>query len=246
MSVPIDQSPSSVRLPSFQHFCAPVDNLEDIGLYQSAPAPWVSYATTIRKNSAGIRDGIFIGSRILMGLQPFVTPVNCAIKQSFEKTSIGVIATVFNAYISGTREKIGKCSFSLIPGDSYCTDAMYQEKVISVIRLDSFARKKIQGVGTMLMQAAMEYGIAHGTEGRIALHADGKALVFYYKLGMRLGFSDSRLERSLHEEAMRSTIEHRDSVDLLNNDARPMYLPQEAMVLWQGIIRSNPVLLSGS
>jgi len=189
------------------------------------------------EKSASKANEFVVGSKILEGT------INCIIKQTSEKTDIGVIATVFNAYIADTGEKIGKCSLHLISGFSDCEDVAYQTgTVVGVIRIDSFARKRIRGVGTMLMQAAIEYGITQGAEGRIVLHAAGDALIFYRKLGMKLGFSDPQLEEAMSEEAARLASGQADPRDLLSNDARPMYLPKEAIDVWRAKIQAAPVL----
>lgn len=170
--------------------------------------------------------------------------VLCDIKQTSKKSDIGVNATVFQAYLHETGEKVGECSFEIITKCPYCDDEDYsQNKNMGIIRIDSFARDQFRGIGTMLMQAVIEYGIANGTEGRVSLHSCGTALGFYQKLGMKLGIADADLEQKIREESLRAVFQRRDPVDLLiNEDAALMILPKEALERWREIICHNPVL----
>jgi hypothetical protein len=118
-----------------------------------------------------------------------------------------------------------------------------RKKVVAILNLDSFEREKYRGVGTLLMQAAIEYGIAHGAEGRVSLHLTGTALGFYKRLGMVNGANDVVFDRKIEEESEQAARDHREPKDLLDGDAMAMYLPREAISSWRRIIQEQPVFV---
>ncbi len=150
--------------------------------------------------------------------------------------------SVFKAYVPGIEQSVGKCSFEIIDGFSDCDDVTYaSKKVVGVLNLDSSHRKIFRGIGTLLMKAAIEHGLVHGTEGRIALHSTGEALGFYYKLGMRNGHRDAEIDQRIKTEIDQAAKESREPKDILDGDALIMYLPPEAIATWKRSIQSNPV-----
>jgi hypothetical protein len=171
-------------------------------------------------------------------------PLTCLITKSFGYSEqIDKVVPVFTAYLEQTREKVGRCLYEILPLYSDCEDRTYNSQPVSaIIRIDSFARETIRGIGTILMQATMEEGMRRGTGGRIALHSEGPALGFYYKLGMRPAYIDPIMERSIQEELKNASTAHRKPTDLLDGDALSMFLPPEGIQKWTEIIRSNSVL----
>jgi hypothetical protein len=171
-------------------------------------------------------------------------PLTCLITKSFGYSKqIDRVVPVFTAYLEQTGEKVGKCLYEILPEYSDCEDMTYNSHPVSaIIRIDSFARATFRGIGTTLMQATMEEGMRRGTEGRIALHSEGPALGFYYKLGMRPAYTDPIMERNIQEELKNASTAHRKPTDLLDGDALSMFLPPEGIQKWTEIIRSNSVL----
>ncbi|MDR3623729.1 MAG: GNAT family N-acetyltransferase [Chlamydiales bacterium] len=109
------------------------------------------------------------------------------------------------------------------------------DKII-VEELFSLQKQKYKGIGTALMQAAMEYGYANHCEGRLLLEASWKSHGFYYKLGMRTRSSDI-------DAKIASQLE--ESFDKLNKDhgSCVMYMPKKARQNWVEKIRAKPIFL---
>jgi len=174
-------------------------------------------------------------------LKADLPPVQCVIQKSMAVSDItdGPV-TVFTAYIPGEGKKLGQCTFSMNQF-AECPKSGYQSNTaVGILRLDSFLRETYRGVGTLLMQAAMEYGIRYGTGGRVALHSEGSALGFYYKLGMRS--LSKKFNAQIEKELEQAKRENRAPADITDNDAMLMYLPEEAMAVWTAKIRQSPVL----
>lgn len=100
-------------------------------------------------------------------------------------------------------------------------------------------REKYKGVGTALMQAAVEWGVAHGCEGRAALLAINNSHGFYYKLGMRAHYNhipthDAAIANEL-EQAQRENRKPDTATALRGMDGVgyaqgiDMHFPQEAI-----------------
>lgn len=124
--------------------------------------------------------------------------------------------TVFEAHVPGTEDIVGRCTVKIMLGISDCVDRDYQTKrVACVLNVESPKREEYQGVGSLLMRAAIEYGISQDTEGRIAVYSVGDALGFYSKLGMQSGSKD---------------------------DPVLMYLPKKEIAIWRRVMMRNPVL----
>ena len=124
--------------------------------------------------------------------------------------------TVFEAHVPGTEDIVGSCTVEIMPGVSDCVDRDYRTKrVACVLNVESTKREEYRGVGTLLMRAAIEYGISQDTEGRLVVHSVGDAVGFYSKLGMQSGSKD---------------------------DAVLMYLPKKEIAIWKRVMMCKPVL----
>lgn len=170
--------------------------------------------------------------------------LTCVIKKtSGYSHEINQIVTVFNAYLVQTGERVGRCLFNILPFYRDCDDSSYHSRpVAAIIRIDSFARRAIKGVGTALMQAVIEEGMFMRTGGKIALHSGGAALGFYAKLGFQPGYTNPLIETAIQQELRQAFVEQREPKDLLNGDALSMILPATSIRRWAAIIDKSPVL----
>jgi hypothetical protein len=154
------------------------------------------------------------------------------------------IVTAFTAHVPGVQNSIGECTLEIMPSSPDCLDHDYATKpVVGVLNIDSWNREVYRGVGTLLMQAAIEYGLAYGTQGRLSLHSAGEALGFYYKLGMRNGLLNPAFDAQIAGEIAQAALEHRPPKDILDGDALLMYLPSVAIEAWSRHIHKRPVLV---
>lgn len=114
----------------------------------------------------------------------------------------------------------------------------YEKKLkvsqIFVDLIESPHNDAYKGVGTALMQAAMEYGHSKRCKGRVALAACWSSHVFYYKLGMRAKFSEQ--DKRIAELATQPNKP--DSSGLLSAH---MYMPKQGRLEWKRKIEAHPI-----
>ncbi|MBA3237282.1 MAG: GNAT family N-acetyltransferase [Parachlamydiaceae bacterium] len=96
-----------------------------------------------------------------------------------------------------------------------------------------------KGIGTNLIQTAIEYGFRNNCEGRLQLDACWNSHGFYYKMGLRshLRSNDQEIAMELENaqnENRKSNTEELGSVY--------MYLPSAEIPNWSRKIKENPVL----
>jgi hypothetical protein len=182
------------------------------------------------------------GSVVRKGLYP--ASAVCTIKIGHEDSDDSDVPfTVFKAYVPEIKKSIGKCKFEILEDFPDCVSRDYCTKKVVFIRdLDSFNRQEYQGVGTLLLQATIEYGISQGTEGRVALYSISDAIGFYYKLGMRNGFRDVHVDRQIKAEIDQAARENRPPKNILEDEALLMYLSSKAIAVWKHTIQDRRVL----
>ncbi len=117
--------------------------------------------------------------------------------------------------------------------------------------MNSFERETLKGVGTALMQVAVEHSMNLGCAGRIILVAAWNSHGFWYKKGMR-ALSNKTIECTdgvirtdderviLELEAAKS--EHRKPKTKELNVIL-LYLPSSKISRWQDIIAASPILI---
>lgn len=173
---------------------------------------------------------------------------------------------------SNVHTKLGHIAFSWLrnlPTGSYgsetCKGAIYESYGVdaSASKLNKIfvthientqmrdAGRKYKGVGTALMQAAVEWGLAHGCEGRTSLLAINNSHGFYYKLGMRSHIDDTEEhDRVIADELTAAKAEKREpnTAQKLREmqharhaQAIDMYLPQEAIGQMKERIAKQPI-----
>lgn len=107
---------------------------------------------------------------------------------------------------------------------------------IYVVRVDNFVPdQNIKGIGTALMQAAVEYSFFKGCNGRLQLDAVRTSHIFHYKFGMRTG--NSEVDNGIVELSARlqGKKPRRDF------GCHDMHLPEAAQLLWKERIRKQPI-----
>ena len=167
--------------------------------------------------------------------------LRCFVTKSVgESESIDLPVRVLKAYLPDRQSPIGRCEFRMLVFQESIDPEYHSKLAVGVTRIDSFCRGTISGIGALLMQAAMECGSRYGAEGRIALHAEGPALGFYFKLGMRSESCAVNI-RIIHELA-ESRHERRSPRDILNDDVEFMYLPDGGIAAWSLKIMQRPIL----
>lgn len=148
-------------------------------------------------------------------------------------TLVGAIAIEFfsiNEHGNYEGEKTRKISESSQLMRYGLDETAYKANKIFVEDLFSSHRQHLHGVGTALMQAAIEYSYSKGCDGRILLEASPAAHVFYFKLGMRT--LDPALDALIEQE--------------WNEPSKPreliyMYMPAAARLMWKERIKLNPI-----
>ncbi|MES2122535.1 MAG: hypothetical protein V4492_07145 [Chlamydiota bacterium] len=120
------------------------------------------------------------------------------------------------------------------PNFKYGQD-LEQANHLVIQTIDSYARNFYRGVGTVLVQAAIEYGYSLGCEGRVQLEAVRNSHCFYYKLGMRTGWEeiDEQIEK------LAQTLKNREVPKDFR--AQRMHMPQEGIKMWRERISANPI-----
>lgn len=106
--------------------------------------------------------------------------------------------------------------------------------------LHSFENEIYTGIGTALMQVAIETSFYLGCEGRLILDAVFNSHPFWYKMGMRSLYDSEKDELVLHEIAQGKKERRAPRTDELN--VTSLYLPPEAIALWKQRIDKAPVL----
>jgi hypothetical protein len=183
-----------------------------------------------------------IGSGIVSLISDPQTRVQCIIKKTLTFSDvINKVVILFNAYVPGVEKRVGKCTFNFTVFGEGGKDGYATQAAAGILRLDSYARHIYRGVGSLLVASVREYGQLHrGTKGRVALHSEGEALGFYYKLGMRT-LSD-KCNRLIEEELQACHREHRSPHNISPEDCPFMYFPIKALRFWAEKSLENPVL----
>lgn len=93
----------------------------------------------------------------------------------------------------------------------------------------------LNGVGSALMQVAIEYSLMRGYEGRIQLDAIWDSSLFYYhKIKMRVvGPLCFQIEERIEKACKKTLVEDVEC---------EMYLPEEGISYWKNIIDQKPIL----
>lgn len=106
-------------------------------------------------------------------------------------------------------------------------DNFYYEFGVSPHRWD----RKISGIGSALIQFAIEKSVEAGFSGKIRLFSTSGSGLFYYKMGLIANHPDQmiRLESAYKE----------DSYERI--DGGDMYLPEVSLVRWREKIALNPI-----
>lgn len=150
----------------------------------------------------------------------------------------------------GMVEKVGWMMLAVLAdGEIPCfpSEPQSEKRKITKIVVGSLVADKndtYRGIGTRLMQVAMEYSYLKGCHGEIKLqnallleHKFNPPHIFYYKIGLR---SLKDQENQLIESEIENLKNQRPCGRLPGMD---LYLPPIEKARWQSIIRTNPVLL---
>jgi hypothetical protein len=161
---------------------------------------------------------------------------------------------IINAYLNGTdgRKELGKICITHYRAHQTGEYMSQYEKVLGhtpdethyrygeeekvhkifVRLLDSPQNKAYKGVGTALMQAAMEYGYSKKCEGRVDLEAAYSSHRFYFKLGMR---SYEETKNQAIAECIASDTKTNHLLNFL------MYMKAEGRAAWKQRIKEHPI-----
>ena len=148
--------------------------------------------------------------------------------------------TLQNKY--GSETHLGNLDQEPSYSDGYYLDDFSnstKEQRLNVICIESIdtSFQAYKGVGSVLMQAAMEYGYSKGCEGRLLTNAVRNASPFYYKLGMRSRHDiDNKMLKSV---AKKPRLSH----DFGKID---MWMTPLAIQEWKEKIREKPLFVSTS
>ncbi len=118
-------------------------------------------------------------------------------------------------------------------------NAVAKANRIFVDTINATHKSQYKGIGTVLMQAAMEYGLRKNCEGRIQLDAVGSSHGFYYKLGLRSTFEYHN--EAIADELMKATKENR-APNTLHLRSFWMHLPSTEIPQWLSKIEEHPIL----
>lgn len=181
------------------------------------------------------------------------------IKITIERREISFGRVEFIAYENGdkTKKKLGDITIAWIRrlengtyGSEYHNkidrcNPLYcygreksQEQVnkIYIQDLNSTASETYRGVGSLLMQAAMEYGYSKGCQGRVILDAVRDSHLFYYKLGMRTICRKTDAKIAALPEKFPG--QERVYADF---GSHIMHMPKEGRDVWKEKIKANPI-----
>lgn len=116
----------------------------------------------------------------------------------------------------------------------------FQISKIVVSLINASKNKDYKGIGTALMQVAIEKSFNHQYEGRVLLDACWNSHGFYNKIGLK-SFTNPRADKAIEEELERAKIEKREpNTEFLGSVT--MYLPVEKTEEWKNKIKSAPIL----
>ncbi len=118
-------------------------------------------------------------------------------------------------------------------GDEACLGEAPPSKIYVAYMKTVSAKQCYRGIGSALMQAAMEYSYFRGCEGRILLDAAWSSHGFYYKLGMRTSSCDPDIDKAIEER-----IESGATDDF---GSHYMYLQRAAREEWKTKILKEPI-----
>lgn len=96
--------------------------------------------------------------------------------------------------------------------------------------------KHYKGIGSALMQAAMEYGYSKNCKGRIFLDACWDSHGFYYKLGMRTKSRET--DKAIVQRLEQYAGKERPYIDF---GSHMMHMPEEERASWKEKIIANPI-----
>lgn len=108
----------------------------------------------------------------------------------------------------------------------------YGKDVIHINRIDNFRGQDFR-LGSALVQFAIEMSLKAGYGGKVALHTTNSSAGFYYRLGFVC--KNAECQKRLVKEYQNNKITI-DDVD--------MYLPPEAIAIWEQKIAKTPILSS--
>jgi hypothetical protein len=158
-------------------------------------------------------------------------PQTVLLKKSFGFTpDFTAVTTIFKAYLPTKEAVLGQCTCKVVGSYMECIDAEYRSnRVVSVLRMDSYQRDSFRLIGTTLMAASMEYGIRKGSDHRMVLSAEADALGFYYKFGMRSSLGDRTMDRTMEE----------GSLNTYTGKGFPLHLPAQSLSIWKGRVTAS-------
>ena len=154
----------------------------------------------------------------------------------------------FDLY-SSDGSPVGNITFNLALYDGVCfwpqkpksqsLRSLPMTRVVYVDTMFSTQKEKYKGVGTKLLQLAMEQGWAQGCEGALALSASWSSHAFHYLQGLRA--SDAEKNKKIAEivRQNQSTGKIQDTSELMGVG---MHLTHKAINEWKKRIRENPLL----
>lgn len=163
-------------------------------------------------------------------------------------------AALFEAYLPQDENRIGfitidwlrvengKCKSFICKAENDSSEYPGVEgKINRICILNMMAdREEYKGLGTALMQVAMEYGIEKGCEGRAQLDAVRDSHVFHYKMGFRsqLPTQNVKIEAKIkkYEGVNLKDIPYEQLESML------MHLPEEGRLKWLAKIKESPIL----
>lgn len=96
-----------------------------------------------------------------------------------------------------------------------------------------------KGIGTSLIQTAIEYGLRKKCEGRLQLIACWSSHCFHYKMGLRSRFKEDNQAITEKLEGAQQMVTKPDTHDL---GPIVMYLPSAEIPKWLKKIKENPIL----
>ena len=150
---------------------------------------------------------------------------------------------VFYATENGAR--VGHIKISIFARDKdgmlYSLDKQTgdMKRVVHVDIMYSMAKTKLRGIGTALLQTAMEEGYNQGCEGRMDLTAAWSSHAFHYLQGFRSPWEEKNKQIA---EIVRQNQESGTIQDSSRLCGVPMYLPLASRTQWKKQIREHPVL----
>lgn len=96
-----------------------------------------------------------------------------------------------------------------------------------------------KGVGSALMQAAMEFSYKNGCEGNISLDAMGDSHEFYHKIGLRAKKNTGERIIECGKKLLKNSGKRGFYKN--SNDFYRMILPKDSIEAWRAYIRCYPI-----